>query len=164
MINVRTPFLTNLSHAGPRLFADLGGAPKGVIGPFVPRLRLVADLPQSPYVYPDAFRLPQLPLPLMMKVARFNRRLAVLKTTPLPTARWLLTGVTKDSTGVALPFCDVDLFTSTDDVLRQTTQSNASGDYSFSVTIATQYYIVAYKAGSPDVAGTTVNTLSGTEG
>lgn len=164
MLNFRTPFNFVMSRPGIHLNAELDGPPDGAIGPFVPRLRLVADLPQSPYDYPDAFRLPQLPLPLMMKVARFSRRLAVLKTNPLPTARWLLTGVTKDSTGSALPFCDVDLFISANDVLQQRTQSDASGNYSFSVTIATQYYIVAYKAGSPDVSGTTVNTLSGTEG
>lgn len=74
--------------------------------------------------------------------------------------RWLLTGVTRDSTGSALGVCTVNLFTTFDGLLRATTVSDATGAFGFSLpTNGWACYIVAYKAGSPDVAGTTVNTL-----
>lgn len=47
-------------------------------------------------------------------------------------------------------------------VLVNQTVSDASGNYSFSVGSGLQYWIVDYKAGAPDVAGATVNTLVGT--
>lgn len=73
---------------------------------------------------------------------------------------WIISGVTKDSAGVALGSCEVHLFdTGTDAEVAQMT-SDASGNYSFSVRgNSSTSYAVAYKAGSPDVAGTTVNTL-----
>lgn len=81
---------------------------------------------------------------------------------PLPTAGWTITGVTKDSTGVALATCDIDLFETTTDTKRANTTSDGSGAFSFPANAYDRYYAVAYKAGSPDVAGTTVNTLTGT--
>jgi hypothetical protein len=72
----------------------------------------------------------------------------------------VISGVTKDSAGAVLGSCAVDLFTTADDVIQGRTVSDAStGAYSFSAGGGRTYYIVAYKAGSPDVAGTTVNTL-----
>jgi hypothetical protein len=72
-------------------------------------------------------------------------------------------GVTKDSTGAALGTCAVDLFRTADDVVMDRTVSDASGNYEFrSASLSTAYYVVAYRAGAPDVAGTTVNTLVGT--
>ena len=71
-------------------------------------------------------------------------------------------GVTKDSTGAPLGNCEVDLFNSATDMVLDQTMSDANGNYDFrSASLTTQYYVVAYKAGSPDVAGTTVNTLIG---
>jgi hypothetical protein len=55
----------------------------------------------------------------------------------------------------------VDLFRTGGDIFVNTTTSDGSGNF----TIVTPnnsgtFYLVAYKAGSPDVAGTTVNTLT----
>lgn len=72
-----------------------------------------------------------------------------------------ITGTTKDSTGNALAGCTVDLFTTVDDVKIATCISDAAGFYAFDATAAGPYYLVAYKAGAPDVAGTSVNTLVG---
>jgi len=72
---------------------------------------------------------------------------------------FIISGVTKDSTGAVLPACTVDLFRTADDVFVATTTSDGSGNYSFSLAGGGTYYLVAYKAGAPDVAGTTVNTL-----
>lgn len=72
-----------------------------------------------------------------------------------------ITGVTRDSTGVALGSCVVDMFQTGGDIFVTTTTSDGSGNF----TLATPnnsgtFYLVAYKPGSPDVAGTTVNTLT----
>lgn len=75
---------------------------------------------------------------------------------------FLLTGVTKNSAGAALGGCTVHLFRTSDNALIGATTSDGSGNYSFIVPNGvTSYYVVAYLAGSPDVAGTTVNTLVG---
>jgi hypothetical protein len=76
---------------------------------------------------------------------------------------WVISGVTKDSTGAVLGSCTVDLFLTQGDTFIKTTVSDAStGAYSFQVSgNGNDYYCVAYKTGSPDVAGTTVATLYG---
>lgn len=83
---------------------------------------------------------------------------------PPPTYPLLLiSGVTKDSTGAALASCTVDLYRTIDKTWQQTVVSDGSGNYVFSPVNNGNgpFYIVAYKAGAPDVAGTTVNTLLG---
>ena len=70
-----------------------------------------------------------------------------------------ITGITKDSTGAALGNCVVDLFYTLNDVLVGKTESDASGNFTFLVGPSLSCYIVAYKVGSPDVSGTSVNTL-----
>lgn len=92
----------------------------------------------------------------------FHRPLTFYVT---PVLRQYLTisGVTKDSTGSPLSGCTVKLFRTVDDQLVGTQISDANGNYSFFNVVGggLQYYVEAYKAGSPDVAGTTVNTLVG---
>ncbi|MGD0591086.1 MAG: hypothetical protein ABSA44_09845 [Bacteroidota bacterium] len=70
-----------------------------------------------------------------------------------------ITGTTKDSSGNALAGCTVHLFDASVDILISIVQSDASGAFMFLVSPSTTCYILAYKTGSPDVAGTTVNTL-----
>ena len=78
-----------------------------------------------------------------------------------------ITGITKDSTGAALGNCTVELFDTNTDIRKDSVVSNASGNYitqipkGLSQIQDTTWYLVAYKAGSFDVAGTTVNTLRG---
>jgi hypothetical protein len=73
---------------------------------------------------------------------------------------WLINGVTKDSTGSALGNCTVTLFKTVDNLPSAITVSDASGNYSFNIDGNSQArFAVSYKTGSPDVAGTTVNTL-----
>ena len=78
-----------------------------------------------------------------------------------PERNYLVSGVTRDSTGAALGGCTVKLFNAATDVLTQTTTSDGSGNYSFIVDKTQSWYVVSYKPGAPDVAGTTVNTLVG---
>lgn len=73
-----------------------------------------------------------------------------------------ITGVTRDKTGAVLGSCVVHLFRTDSDLIVQATTSDGSGNYTFSmVGLGTKYYVVAYLPGSPDLAGTTVNTLVG---
>jgi hypothetical protein len=75
---------------------------------------------------------------------------------------FVITGVTKDATGAALGACTVELFSTDLDVREDKAVSDAAGVYRFYVCPTATKYLVAYKAGSPDVAGTSVNTLVGT--
>lgn len=70
-------------------------------------------------------------------------------------------GFTKDSVGAILGTCTVDLFRTSDDVKLDSCVSATNGYYEVSAYADDTMYIVAYKAGAPDVAGTTVNTLVG---
>jgi len=69
-----------------------------------------------------------------------------------------LTGVTRDSSGAVLGSCKVVLYSSIDVVIASM-YSDASGNFSFRNPGTGPFYLVAYKTGSPDVAGTSVNTL-----
>lgn len=83
---------------------------------------------------------------------------------PYPATNFRITGTTRDSTGVALGSCTVHWFRTSDDVELGITTSDASGLFAFAGVgqPPNGYYLVAYKPGSPDVAGTTINTLVGT--
>ena len=75
----------------------------------------------------------------------------------------IVSGYTRDSSGAILGNCVVDLFRTVDDLRMDTGTSDAQGYYEFRTAIPVErYYVVAYLAGAPDVAGTTVNTLTGT--
>jgi hypothetical protein len=69
-------------------------------------------------------------------------------------------GLTRDSTGVILGTAVVQGFVTSNDKFIREVISDAGGYFELcSEYSATNHYLVAYKAGSPDQAGTTVNTL-----
>lgn len=72
----------------------------------------------------------------------------------------MIPGVTRDASGTPLGACTVDLYLTASKAFVATTTSDASGTFSFNAPsdLAT-YYLVAYKAGSPDVYATSPNTL-----
>jgi hypothetical protein len=74
---------------------------------------------------------------------------------------YLIAGVTLDASGNPLAGCTVKLYSSDYDKVEYTAISDAGGNYAFAVDKRKQYYVVSYLAGSPDVCGTTVNTLQG---
>lgn len=77
------------------------------------------------------------------------------------TTTYTLTGITRDNAGAVLGNCLVKLFrTGTDELVSQTV-SDANGVYTIPASSLLNHYLVVYKAGAPDVAGTTVNTLVG---
>lgn len=95
------------------------------------------------------------------KVFGLARLLADGNCPYFPERNYTISGVTKDSTGAALGSVTVRLFNTATNLLEQTTTSDASGNYNFVVDKTQRYYQVDYKAGAPDLAGTSVNTLAG---
>ena len=83
----------------------------------------------------------------------------VVYRSPGVQANCLVTGITRDSAGAVLTGCVVDLFLTGGDVLLASITSDGAGAFSFHNPGSGPFYIVAYKAGSPDVAGTTANTV-----
>lgn len=75
-------------------------------------------------------------------------------------ARFVLTGVTKDSTGAPLGSVVIDFFDSVAKTLIASTISDSAGSYTVDLPASAVVQGVAYKAGAPDVAGVTVNTLT----
>ena len=74
-----------------------------------------------------------------------------------------ITGFTRDSTGTILPGCLVKAYATATDIVASSAVSDANGYFSLPVSGGVQYYLVAYLVGSPDVEGTTVNTLTGSQ-
>lgn len=70
-----------------------------------------------------------------------------------------ITGITRDASGNPLGGCVVDLYMTATDQVQMSTVSDASGNYRFEDAGAGPFYVVAYKAGAPDVAGASVNTI-----
>jgi hypothetical protein len=72
-----------------------------------------------------------------------------------------IVGQTLDQNGNPLANCIVQGFVTTTDAYVGSVTSDNSGWYKLPTpySTATHHYIVAYKSGSPDVAGTSVNTL-----
>ena len=73
-------------------------------------------------------------------------------------------GTCVDSGDVAVANAIVQGFVTATDAFVGQVQGNTDGTYTLATDTpaGTQHYLVAYKAGSPDVAGTTVNTLTPT--
>lgn len=85
-------------------------------------------------------------------------------TPPLMAMPYSITvsGFTVDAVGVALTSATVKLYRTVDDVvIGQTISDSVTGAYKIAVGGGGMFYIVIYKAGSPDIFGTSVNTLVG---
>ena len=79
-------------------------------------------------------------------------------------ASFIISGTALDSGGSPLPAATVKLFRTGDDSFVKQTVADGSGLFSFTLSDnAGTFYVVAYLAGSPDVMGTTVNTLVATQ-
>lgn len=74
-----------------------------------------------------------------------------------------ISGVTRDSTTNPLANCTIQVLSADGTLLAYSTTSDGNGNYEAYVEDPTlNYKVDAYKTGSPDVAGTTINTLQGT--
>lgn len=88
-------------------------------------------------------------------------RTRTFRSPPFSTKNPTITGVTKDSGGSAVAAASVKLFRTSNDELVSSTMSDGSGNYTLVATGSGPFYATAYKAGVPDIMGTTVNTLIG---
>jgi hypothetical protein len=79
----------------------------------------------------------------------------------LSTKFFTLSGVTRDSSGAALGNCVVILFLTGDNSFVATATSDGLGNYSFTRGNNLAVFMVAFKNGSPAIAGVTINTLTG---
>jgi hypothetical protein len=139
---------------------NLTGIPKSGMPPFIGAKQPLIGI--TTFGKTDAnFKAGQIPFPVIAHVARLNRKGIFPRNQPIPPIAHKISGVTKDSVGAVLGSCVVDLFDTATDVLKATTVSAADGSYSVPASPSKGQYAIAYKAGSPDVAGTTVNTLVG---
>ena len=101
-------------------------------------------------------------LPTLLDVT-FQYPRPIHELMPKPPTYFTIAGVTRDSTGAPLGNCVVDWFNTVTDVKLDSVTSDANGLFEFRTAgqPPTNYYLVAYKVGAPDVAGTTANTLTG---
>src|SRR6266699_564799 len=79
--------------------------------------------------------------------------------TPVFNYGYTFSIVTQDAVGNVLPNCGIKLYRTVDDSVAAQGVSDGSGNYSVGASNALNHYFVIYKAGSPDVFGTTLNTL-----
>lgn len=75
--------------------------------------------------------------------------------------RQVFTGVTLDSSGAPLGGCTVMLFNTATGVFVDSQTSDSAGNYKVTDPNNVACFIVAYLPGSPDVAGTTIDELTG---
>ena len=113
-----------------------------------------------------SFSTPQSPAKWIKGTQEFNVQSPLLK--PI---RYLITGITKDSAGVALGNCIINVYETISAIslepkgrLVNMTTSDSNGNYSVEVhsNPRSTFQVEAYKAGGTDVAGVTVNTLTPT--
>lgn len=148
----------------PLLFNLRSMAPSAALGmpPFTPAasLPLVMNTPFG--VTGSDIKGPTVPKPILLPILRNLKFAGRTRQQPMPVTVLRIFGVTKDSVGSVLASCTVALFETLTNKYIESTISDDSGNYEFrSASLSTTYYVVAYKAGSPDVAGTTINTLVG---
>ena len=74
--------------------------------------------------------------------------------------RKVIMGRAVNAVGVGVSGAVIDAFLTADDTKVSTTTADANGYYEIGTpNPGVAHYIVAYRAGSPDIAGTSVNTL-----
>lgn len=99
------------------------------------------------------------------RASRRGRGPSMLGNLPVPgQPRLTISGFTLTGAGAALGTCVVQLFRTATDALVEESTSDGSGVFSFNpVGLGQLYYVVAYKAGTPDRAGTTKNIIAGAD-
>jgi hypothetical protein len=73
--------------------------------------------------------------------------------------RYVITGKSRDGNGSPMGTCIVKLFRTADDSLQDSTTSDGSGNFRVTTPWYEVHYLNMYKAGSPDIYGTTPNTI-----
>ena len=87
----------------------------------------------------------------------------VYRTPPQAPVLYGLAGITRDSAGAVLGSCVVSIYRTQDRAwVGDVTSDPSTGAWTFAVTGGSPFFLVEYKTGSPDKAGTSVNTLVAT--
>jgi hypothetical protein len=73
----------------------------------------------------------------------------------------IVSGVTRDCGGAPLGSCLVKAFATSTNTFLGSTTSDAGGNYALTVPAGMNVYLVGYKAGAPDMAGTTRDDIQG---
>jgi hypothetical protein len=76
---------------------------------------------------------------------------------------YTLSGVCYDINGDTVASAVVKVFDTATDTLQGSDTADSVGAYTVSLTVQGPLYAVAYHANSPDIAGTTLNTLMAVE-
>lgn len=79
------------------------------------------------------------------------------------TINRVIAGVSRDSVGAILGNCRVLIFRTSDNTLLAELLSDAGGIWRHNTFDPGPFFLVEYKAGAPDLAGTSVNTLTTAE-
>lgn len=93
-------------------------------------------------------------------ILRAGARARPFRSPDFATSAYAITGVTRDASGTPLGSVNVTMYLTGTDAVVARTVSDGSGSFSFPAT-AGPYYLVFYKLGTPDVFGSSVNTLAG---
>jgi hypothetical protein len=72
----------------------------------------------------------------------------------------IISGIVRDATGVVVSGATVQLFNSATGLLVDSATTDAGGNYQMNDPNLVSCFVVAYKTGSPDTFGTTLNTLT----
>ena len=100
--------------------------------------------------------------PQTLAVNRWGQIGTIIYRNPGVQKNYAISGITRDSAAVPIGSCRVELYQTGGDIPTLTTISDASGNFRFDSPGSGPFYLVAYKAGAPDVAGTSINTLLAT--
>lgn len=100
--------------------------------------------------------------PLGSGVLRNRLRGSPFRSVPLDaTSSRFITGVTRDSAGAPLGGVTCALFETRTNTWVASTVSDGSGNFTFPMASGGPFFLVFYKAGTPDVFGSSANTLVG---
>lgn len=88
-----------------------------------------------------------------------DRGVGPFRSQPFSTFSDFVDGITADAAGNVVANAIVRLFRTADDVEVDQSQSDGAGAFTLRAAGSGPFYVVAYKPGSPDVFGTTLNTL-----
>ena len=96
---------------------------------------------------------------------RINRPNELVRGVPFRSAKgfaaFRLSGTTRNTDSEILGNCRVMIFRTSDNAfIIETTSMPDTGQWAVDILPPGPYFIVVYKAGSPDVCGTSVNTLT----
>lgn len=104
------------------------------------------------------------PVPLALAPAPVGVVDPIASTVRFGFVNQSISGVTKDNTGAVLGSCEVRVFRTEDNLfIGSTTSDPTTGAWTLPLWAGGPFFLVEYKTGSPDKAGSSVRTLVATQ-